>query len=195
MIVHGAPGTAGAPHRRRALATRWTGDDARYCVRRGEVAIPTSDPGLRHGDPMDCPHFPRVWPRTSRESVMAVNPNNPDAERLDIGDAIAALFAAPPPPRVPVFLFSADKPADLRPDALELIQRIRSAHDLLAEHVCAKHMKRTNSGHHIFAEQPQLVNDAIREVVEASRQGCAAIPCEGVPPQTDPSIALPECAL
>jgi len=65
MIVHGAPGTAGAPHRRRALATRWTGDDARYCVRRGEVAIPTSDPGLRHGDPMDCPLFPRVWPRTN----------------------------------------------------------------------------------------------------------------------------------
>lgn len=129
------------------------------------------------------------------DSVMAVNPNNPDAERLDIADAIAAIVAAPPPPRVPVFLFSADKPADLRQDTLELLQHIRSAHDLLTTHVCAKHMQRTSSGHHIFAEQPHLVNDAIREVVEASRKGCAAIPCEGVPPTTDPSIVLPECAL
>lgn len=60
MIVHGAPGNRSA-NRRRALATRWCGDDARYCIRRGEVAIPTSDPGLRHGDVLDCPMFPVVW--------------------------------------------------------------------------------------------------------------------------------------
>lgn len=60
MIVHGAPGNTGS-ERRRALATRWTGDDARYCVRRGEVAIPTADPGLAHGDRMDCARFPLVW--------------------------------------------------------------------------------------------------------------------------------------
>jgi ectoine hydroxylase-related dioxygenase (phytanoyl-CoA dioxygenase family) len=60
MIVHAAPGN---PHaeRRRALSTRWTGDDARYCVRPGEVAIPTEDPGLKHGDPLDSPRFPVVW--------------------------------------------------------------------------------------------------------------------------------------
>ena len=60
MIVHGAPGNRGRS-RRRALATRWTGDDARYCARPGEVAIPTADPGLGHGDPMDCEAFPVVW--------------------------------------------------------------------------------------------------------------------------------------
>ena len=60
MIVHGAPGNA-SNRRRRALATRWTGDDARYCVRPGEVAIPTRDPGLQHGDKMDCDDFPLVW--------------------------------------------------------------------------------------------------------------------------------------
>jgi ectoine hydroxylase-related dioxygenase (phytanoyl-CoA dioxygenase family) len=62
MIVHGAPGNAGS-HRRRALSTRWTGDDARYCIRPGEVAIPTGNPGLAHGDPMDCERFPLVWNR------------------------------------------------------------------------------------------------------------------------------------
>ncbi len=60
MIVHGAPGNASA-QRRRALATRWTGDDARYCIRPGEMAIPTRDPGLKHGDPMDCADFPVIW--------------------------------------------------------------------------------------------------------------------------------------
>jgi ectoine hydroxylase-related dioxygenase (phytanoyl-CoA dioxygenase family) len=63
MVVHGAAGNASAARRRRALATRWTGDDARYAVRSGEVAIPTSDPGLADGDPLDCALFPRVWPR------------------------------------------------------------------------------------------------------------------------------------
>lgn len=60
MIVHGAPGNLSST-RRRALATRWTGDDARYCVRPGEVGFPISDPGLAHGDIMDCDMFPVVW--------------------------------------------------------------------------------------------------------------------------------------
>jgi ectoine hydroxylase-related dioxygenase (phytanoyl-CoA dioxygenase family) len=60
MIVHGAPGNRGA-HRRRALSTRWAGDDARYCRRPGEVAIPTSDPGLAHGARLDSERFPLVW--------------------------------------------------------------------------------------------------------------------------------------
>ncbi len=30
---------------------------------RGEVAIPTTDPGLQHGDPMDCEDFPVIWRR------------------------------------------------------------------------------------------------------------------------------------
>ncbi|MGE0724129.1 MAG: phytanoyl-CoA dioxygenase family protein [Alphaproteobacteria bacterium] len=62
MIVHGAPGNRLAA-RRRALATRWMGDDARFSHRPGKVSIPTSDPGLAHGAPMDCAHFPRIWPR------------------------------------------------------------------------------------------------------------------------------------
>ena len=34
-----------------------------------------------------------------------------------------------------------------------------------------KHITNTNSGHEIHKEQPQLVIDAIREVVEAVRSG------------------------
>lgn len=60
MIVHGAPGNAGTA-RRRALATRWTGEDARYCRRAGEVAIPKVDPGLGHGEPLSGERFPLAW--------------------------------------------------------------------------------------------------------------------------------------
>ena len=62
MIVHGAPGNR-SRYRRRALATRWAGDDARYDVRAGEVSIPTADPGLQHGDVLDSERFPVVWRR------------------------------------------------------------------------------------------------------------------------------------
>jgi ectoine hydroxylase-related dioxygenase (phytanoyl-CoA dioxygenase family) len=65
MIVHGAPGNASTQHRRRALSTRWTGDDARYVKRQGEVAIPLSDPGLLPGAAMDSEAFPVVWRRTA----------------------------------------------------------------------------------------------------------------------------------
>jgi ectoine hydroxylase-related dioxygenase (phytanoyl-CoA dioxygenase family) len=60
MIVHGSPGNTSA-NRRRALATRWTGDDARYRRRQGEVAIPTKDPGLPDGACLDSERFPLVW--------------------------------------------------------------------------------------------------------------------------------------
>ncbi|RVU38512.1 hypothetical protein EOI86_04300 [Hwanghaeella grinnelliae] len=60
MIVHGAPGN---PHkgRRRALATRWLGDDARYLKRKGEVSIPTTDPGFADGERYRGESFPLVW--------------------------------------------------------------------------------------------------------------------------------------
>ncbi|MGH8236057.1 MAG: phytanoyl-CoA dioxygenase family protein [Steroidobacteraceae bacterium] len=61
MTVHGASGNASMVHRRRALATRWCGDDARFVRRAGEVAIPTTDPGLAEGAELDCEQFPVVW--------------------------------------------------------------------------------------------------------------------------------------
>lgn len=63
MIVHGAPGNRSLHRRRRALSTRWTGDDARYARSEGEIAIPRKDPGLRDGAPLDCADFPVVWRR------------------------------------------------------------------------------------------------------------------------------------
>jgi ectoine hydroxylase-related dioxygenase (phytanoyl-CoA dioxygenase family) len=63
MIVHGAKGNYSVDTRRRVLSTRWAGDDARYCIRRGETAIPTFPVELNHGDKFSGELFPEVWPR------------------------------------------------------------------------------------------------------------------------------------
>lgn len=61
MMVHGSAGNTSSENRRRAYSTRWTGHDARYDPREGEVAIPTSDPGLAAGAQMTCDDFPLIW--------------------------------------------------------------------------------------------------------------------------------------
>ncbi|MEM7292706.1 MAG: phytanoyl-CoA dioxygenase family protein [Pseudomonadota bacterium] len=64
MIVHGAPGNASNQHRRRAYSTRWLGDDARFCDRPGEVAMPNFATGLSNGDVYSGERFPLVYSRT-----------------------------------------------------------------------------------------------------------------------------------
>jgi ectoine hydroxylase-related dioxygenase (phytanoyl-CoA dioxygenase family) len=70
MIVHGAPGNRSTRHRRRAWATRWTGDDACYAGRAGEIGYPPFDPGLKDGDPMDSDYFPVIWHKQRRRSLI-----------------------------------------------------------------------------------------------------------------------------
>jgi ectoine hydroxylase-related dioxygenase (phytanoyl-CoA dioxygenase family) len=71
LTVHGAPGNGTANARRRALAVRYTGDDARYTPRPGtfmdmeQVRAHVPAPGLEAGAPMGGPLFPRVWPDRS----------------------------------------------------------------------------------------------------------------------------------
>lgn len=59
LTLHYASGnpTSG---RRRALSTRWLGDDMRY-VRKSKMIQLIRDPGLRPGDAVDCDLFPAVW--------------------------------------------------------------------------------------------------------------------------------------
>jgi ectoine hydroxylase-related dioxygenase (phytanoyl-CoA dioxygenase family) len=69
LTIHGAAGNATADRRRRALALRYVGDDARYSTRPGtfiemeSVRAHVPAPDLADGDPLDGPLFPLVWPR------------------------------------------------------------------------------------------------------------------------------------
>ncbi len=62
MTVHGAPPNRSQTRPRRAFSSRWLGDDARFAVRPGETSPPFPDVRLKHGDPLDHPSFPLVYP-------------------------------------------------------------------------------------------------------------------------------------
>lgn len=68
--LHSATGNLHPTRRRRAIATRWTGDDATFDPRANtlvelDVVKPhIPDPELKPGDPMGGPLFPQIWPRS-----------------------------------------------------------------------------------------------------------------------------------
>jgi ectoine hydroxylase-related dioxygenase (phytanoyl-CoA dioxygenase family) len=61
LTVHGAPGNSSKSTRRRAVALRYTGDDATFTRRDGYMSPPFEDVTLAPGAPMDSEHFPVVW--------------------------------------------------------------------------------------------------------------------------------------
>jgi pimeloyl-ACP methyl ester carboxylesterase len=111
-------------------------------------------------------------------------PDLPGAEQADVDASFAQLrqaAAVHPLRRLPLVVLSHGRPlgADLPPEALALVppgifeaiepeaQALQAA---LAELVPgARHVIATGSGHYIQLEQPELVIDAIRQVVEAVR--------------------------
>jgi len=63
LTLHGASGNLSTSRRRRAWATRWCGDDARYAARVGQVSPPLEGHGLKPGDRLECELFPKVLDR------------------------------------------------------------------------------------------------------------------------------------
>lgn len=61
LTLHGAPGNASAGARRRAVAMRFTGDDARFTRRDGFMSPPFENVDLAPGALMDSDHFPVLW--------------------------------------------------------------------------------------------------------------------------------------
>jgi pimeloyl-ACP methyl ester carboxylesterase len=110
----------------------------------------------------------------------------PALERIDVDRSLDQMRAAPPLPQLPLIVLSADRgwgpqvpsmiasgalPADVPPDfgyVTDEAQKVAQAR-LAALVTNAKHVTDTDSGHEIHKEQPQIVVDAIREVVEAVR--------------------------
>jgi ectoine hydroxylase-related dioxygenase (phytanoyl-CoA dioxygenase family) len=64
LTVHGARGNATSDRRRRALATRWAGDDVVYDPRPGTMSMPNV-PGPTPGGPLASAIFPIVIPEDS----------------------------------------------------------------------------------------------------------------------------------
>jgi pimeloyl-ACP methyl ester carboxylesterase len=112
----------------------------------------------------------------------------PALERIDVDRSFDQVGAAPPLRRLPLIVVSADRPwgpqipamlaqHKLPPDVPRDFGYIvdaaqKQAQRRLAQLVPnARHITNTNSGHEIHKEQPQLVINAIRQVVDAVRSG------------------------
>jgi pimeloyl-ACP methyl ester carboxylesterase len=115
----------------------------------------------------------------------------PALERIDVDRSFDQIRAAPPLRPLPLVVLSADKPwgpqlpsmiaagklpADVPQDFGYVTDAAqKQAQERLASLTPnAKHITNTHSGHEIHKEQPQLVVDAIRKVVEAVQSGRAS---------------------
>ena len=112
------------------------------------------------------------WDEVNRRS----SPEAPEAVMLI--DAFEKIDAASPLRALPAVVLSSDKPWQ-PPWAAKESQMAagvtfadwEASEDLLAASLNAKHVAKTRSGHAIYAYSPQLVIDAIHEVVDAGRRG------------------------
>jgi pimeloyl-ACP methyl ester carboxylesterase len=110
------------------------------------------------------------WDEVNRSS----SPGAPEAVMLI--DAFAKIDAAAPQRALPSVVLSSDKPWQ-PPSATKESQKAAgvtfadwgASEGLLAASLNAKHVAKTYSGHAIYAYSPQLVIDAIHEVVDAAR--------------------------
>ena len=117
----------------------------------------------------------------------------PALERIDVNRSFGQARAAPPLRSIPLIVLSADRgwgpqvpsmiaagklPSDVPEDFGYVTDAAqKKTQERLAKLVPnAKHITNTHSGHDIHKEQPQLVIDSIREVVEAVRNGRVALP-------------------
>ncbi|MBP7241557.1 alpha/beta hydrolase [Amaricoccus sp.] len=116
----------------------------------------------------------------------------PELERADADESFDQLLAAPPLRPMPLVVLSADHPwgplvpgfiadgllgPDTPPDVgyvTDRAQKVAQA-DLAALVPAARHVTKTDSGHNIHKNNPQLVTDAIRDVVDAVRSGRTAL--------------------
>jgi D-alanyl-D-alanine carboxypeptidase len=118
--------------------------------------------------------------------------STPEApEAVLLLDAFAKIDAAAPLRELPAVVLSADKPwqppstpVDSDPASGVTFADWQASEKLLAASLNARLIADTNSGHNVYAYSPQLVIDAIREVVDAVRAGTAVA---SGPDETDPA--------
>ena len=110
---------------------------------------------------------PAQWVTYIKATKKLIEPN--DLEAPDHERSLDLLHGAPRVRPMPIVVLTSDKRFDFGAGGPETWPAWRTAQDRLAKLLNAKHVSDTHSGHAIQMEQPQLVIDAIRQVVEAVR--------------------------
>src|SRR5262245_26778171 len=106
-------------------------------------------------------------------------------EAPDHASTLGLLHGSPRVAGIPVVVITSDKRFDFGAGGPETWPAWRTAQDHLAKLLNAKHITKTDCGHAIQMEQPQLVIDAIREIVDAARKSARGEDFAGLVEQTD----------
>jgi len=112
---------------------------------------------------------PEQWSTYIKATKKLIEPKGLEAP--DHARTLDLLHGTPLIHPMPIVVLTSDKRFDFGAGGPETWGAWRSAHDRLATLLNAKHIRDTNSSHTIQMEQPQLVVDAIRQVMEAVRSG------------------------
>jgi pimeloyl-ACP methyl ester carboxylesterase len=102
-----------------------------------------------------------------------MTPPEPGGEGILVDDAFARIKVAPPLPRVPAIVLSADKyppPEAVTSDNYTLAQ-IHEANNMMAAALGTTNIFSTGSGHNMMLYQPTFVADNIIDIVERVREG------------------------
>jgi len=110
---------------------------------------------------------PAQWATYIEATRKLIEPNGLEAP--DHVRTLELLHGTPQVRAMPVVVLTSDKRFDFGAGGVETWTAWRTAQDRLAKLLNAKHVSDTNSGHAIQMEQPQLVIDAVRQVVDAVR--------------------------
>lgn len=98
------------------------------------------------------------------------NSKSGDNEVPDYEPSLAQIGDAPLTQTVPSVVLTSDTPWDLQVGTTgSTFPTWLTAQDLFAAQLGARHITQTNSGHGIAVEQPQMVVDAIRDIVDQIR--------------------------
>jgi pimeloyl-ACP methyl ester carboxylesterase len=129
---------------------------------------------------------------TQQALFEAINtpPPDTDAEVLDLQATFQQLRESPPVPPVPMIVLTADRP-QLTPEVLAAGQlpagvdqefadalwaaQLAAQDELAKMFPGAEHITDTNSTHYIHHDNPQLVTDSIRQVVDADRDDAETV--------------------
>lgn len=129
---------------------------------------------------------------TQQALFEAINtpPPDTDAEVLDLQGTFQQLRESPPVPPVPMIVLTADRP-QLTPEMLAAGQlpagvdqefadalwaaQLAAQDELAKMFPGAEHITDTNSTHYIHHDNPQLVTDSIRQVVDADRDDAETV--------------------
>ncbi len=157
-------------------------------VRLFAAAHPAATAGMVLVDALSENLPDRLTPQQSADLEKLNSPSTqgrpPGAEEFRFGVVFPELRAITSTPRVPTVVLSADRKvissADIATGQLPPFVTQEFADALWAAQLAAQdelagkfpgstHVTRTNAGHYIHIEQPQVVVDAIRQVVDAAR--------------------------